>query len=69
MDCKEMLMQAKQSLSKKEYESLQFLMNKAVTRYEYMALCEDIEKRKVAIPTKLNDKKLLLEVRILKYKF
>ena len=67
MDCNQLLMQAKQSLSNDEYNTLRHLMNKAITRYEYDALCKDIESRKIAIPTKLVERKLQLEVIIFKH--
>lgn len=64
MDCNQLLLQAKQSLSNDEYNTLRHLMNKANTRYEYDALCKDIESRKIAIPTKLMERRKVLEARI-----
>lgn len=64
MDCNQLLLQAKQSLSNDEYNTLRHLMNKANTRYEYNALCKDIESRKIAVPTKLMERRKVLEARI-----
>lgn len=64
MDCNQLLLQAKQSLSNDEYNTLRHLMNKANTRYEYDALCKDIESRKIAVPTKLMERRKVLEARI-----
>ena len=64
MDCNQLLLQAKQSLSNDEYNTLRHLMNKAITRYEYNALCKDIDSREFAVPTKLMERRKVLEARI-----
>lgn len=69
MDCNQLLLQAKESLSNDEYNTLHHLMNKANTRYEYNALCKDIDSREFAVPTKLMERREVLEARIKKFAF
>jgi hypothetical protein len=67
MDCKTLLSQAQESLTNEEFKTLSHLMNKAHIRYEYKAVCKDIDSREFALPTKLLEKKVQLEAKILKY--